>query len=131
MIWSRFSTIFNVVTSSPGCLSGYLLDLMRRLWFFKGQFSSLKSVTKQLRLFFRCVKSSILSSDFSNNDSNRRTLVSNLAMRFLSEFNFYLFDIKEINIHKKHIKSSRWLLVNNKQMFTMKLFFHKKVKNCS
>ena len=131
MIWSGFSTIFNVVPSCPHCLSGLLLDLVRRLWFFKGLFSSLESETKLLRLFFRCVKSSILSSNFSNNDSNRRTLVSNLAMRFLSEFNFYLFDIKQINIHKKHIKSSRWLLINNKQMFTMKLFFHRKVKNYS
>ena len=118
MIWSGFSTIFNGVPSCPGCPPGFLLDLVRRLWFFKGLFSSLERETELLRLFFQCVKSSILLSNFSNNDSNRRILDFNLGMRFLSEFNFYLFDIKEINIHKKHIKSSRWLSINNKQMFT-------------
>ena len=104
MIWSGFSTIFNGVPSCPGCPPGFLLDLVLRLWFFKGLFSSLERETELLRLFFQCVKSSILSSDFSNNDSTLITLVSNLAMRFLSEFNSYLFDTKEINTHKKQSK---------------------------
>ena len=131
MIWSGFSTIFKGVPSCPGCPPEFFLDLVQRLWFYLGLFSSLESENELLRLFFRCVKSSILSSNFSINDSNRITLASNSAVRFLSQFNSYLFDTKEINNYKKRSKSCRQLLICNKQMFTMKLFFHKKVKNCS